>query len=342
MNTGLLLPGVDKLAVHTRDFHVSDYRSLHKNQTTAPNKEIEDLPVLMVDSRGQGLHATKAWADTKGRRIPYQVDFDKNGMLLAVNPSKALHPWKLNSDVNSIEEFLSSVHKDCKEIGIHFDLDGARIKRLDLAKQDFMDRALSMYGPAYDFMNGSRKKKNVYPSGATWHNKQDEVCFYDKGLESKIPIIEGLLRAESRFLKDNKVSAFVGVNTVSEFLRTDCYTWDEAYKKHLNRSVFDKAKSDLFIMDFDSEVDRLRQIAKIKKKNICVTYVSAHGIIAFLSMPGGLDQLKAILNASGVVGTKAVDKFMREVDSIISLMPKPEGMVSVLDLVHELKMKFAA
>lgn len=343
MSAAQLLPGVDKLVLYTNDFGVDNYDLiLRKNQTTGPGEDICDLPLLLTDSRGKILRATKAWAETKDRAMPYQVDFNRHGMIVAFNPSKALHPWMLNTDVDSVCEFMSAVHRDCKDLGIHFDLGSCRISRMDLAKQPLMDHNLAMYQPTYDIMGGSRKKKQMYPNGALWYTKESEFGIYDKAAESRISTIQGLLRGESRLKKADVVSKFMGINYVNDFVKTDAYVWNEAYNKHIKEMVFNKWQGDLFVIDLNQEVERLRQVAAVTKKNIGITYLSLHGVQHFINNCGGIDKLKQIIEESGVLKTRAKNEFIKHIEeNLLPLVPKGDG-VTVIELINELKLKFAA
>lgn len=340
--SSLLLPGVDKIGLHTKDFVVSDGDTLYQNSIIPPGTSYLDLPILFVDERGRPIHKTKVWVDPKKTKVPYQLDINRNGLFISANPSKSIHPWNLNSDVDSVSEFIKSVHLDCRSLGIKFDLDSCDLKRVDLAKQDFMGRDLSMYGPAYDLMKGDRKKKILYPNGATWQNKQSEVCFYDKGIESNLKNIYGLLRAESRFKKTDQIVKFIGVRKWSEFIKTDCYFWDEAYRRHINSSVFSKYSGDLFILDFDSEVDRIRHIAEVNSRNIALNYLAVLGVERILSFPSGIDTFKDILLKADVVSTRQVNKIISDVRSLILMIPKKVNHISVIELMNELKLKFVA
>lgn len=331
-----LLPGVDKLHLFTQDFGILDSRVFGVGRSTMPGKEIEDLPIIMRDESGRIEHGN--YAMFKGQKIPYVVSVNKVGMIIQCNPSKIAHPYKLMDDVNQVKDVIKSIGEDMKESGIVTNITNSIISRVDLAKQDFMGRDLSNYRMAYEFLQGKRMKSKGYESGYLFHNGQQEACFYDKGIESGISSINGLLRSEGRFKNSRSVCKNLGVKTFLDFCKTDCNQWNENYNLYFNDSIFRKAGEGTFI-DFNSEVERLKAL-KASGRNAILEYMVSVGMDTILLKFGSIDCLFDLMKAAGF-SKETIKKERGKMRERITKISKSK-VVSVSLLISELKKKFAA
>lgn len=336
MTSQSLLCGVDMVHLHTRDFKVKDSRELFLDKSTFPNQNIEELPVPFYDDKG-AVYCRKAQVQNRKNQIPYFISIDRRGLSLQFNPSKARHAYNLNSDIYDIDLFSRQIAKDCQSIGLSFDLDNSKLNRIDLAKQDFTDRSINNYRSVFDFIQGKRMKQRGYENGYLVYNGESEACFYDKGIEQKNPLLVDFLRVESRFKTDKSIIKNLGINRYSDFLKTDCYVWNESYNDYLNKTIFDKY-DDKLILNFDSEVAKLKflkqgQGAVYKHRNL-------RGMISIIEMYGSMDFYYEVMAAAGF-STDGINK--QKVKDIELLKLESKGsMISVSQLINELKQKFAA
>lgn len=106
--------------------------------------------------------------------------------------------------------------------GLELDLPGAQVSRLDLCRNAALRHPFAEYQPLLETLQGRRMNQRIYSGqGATWGNRQQELCIYDKGQESAhtcgraLPQLGGagcLARAEARYLKARKVRDTVGTD----------------------------------------------------------------------------------------------------------------------------------
>lgn len=337
MRSEPLLCGVDMIHLHTKDYRVKDSKQLFLDTCTKPNQIIQELSVPFYDDKG-AVYCRKAQVQRGTRSIPYFLSINNNGLALQFNPSKARHPYNLNLDVNDIDQFLHEIEKDLKSIGITLDVNNSKLNRIDLAKQDFTDRSINNYRSAMDFMQGKRMKQRGYETGYLFFNGQSETCFYDKGEELKDSSIKGLLRVEPRFKTDTSIIKNLGINRYSDFLKTDCYSWNESYNDYLNKTIFNNY-TDKLILDFDQELSKLLFL-KNDGRNSINKYMSLHGIDAIIQFGGSLDFLYDLMKEAGYA--EVTIKKQKKKDLNLLKLKSKGNLVNVFDLITELKQKFAA
>ncbi len=335
--TTQLLPGIDKLHLFTQDFTILNSRVFGFGRTTKPGKDIHDLPVIMKDASGRIEHGN--YGMFKGQKIPYTVSVNSVGMVIQCNPSKIVHPYELMKSVDDVKNVVALIGSDMRDSGIKTDLSNTIMSRVDLAKQDFMVRSLDNYRMAYEFMKAKRMKQTGYDgTGYLWHNGGHEACFYDKGVESGIPDIKGLLRVEPRFTKARSVLSNLGLRTFSDLCKTDCYRWNESFNKYLNNRIFNVAGERTFI-DFNSEVERLKDL-KSSGRNAILKYLVSVGMDTILLRFGSIDGFFNLMKEAGF-SKETIKKEKVKMRDMITQISKSK-FVSVSVLINELRQKFAA
>lgn len=110
--------------------------------------------------------------------------------------------------------------------GLELDLPAAQVARLDLCRNAELSHPFTEYQALLETLQGRRMNQRIYSGqGALWGNRQQELCIYDKGLESAhtcgrgLPQVNGagcIARAEARFLKARKVRETVGADRLHD------------------------------------------------------------------------------------------------------------------------------
>ena len=333
-----LLPGIDKIWLYTRDFEVNDKSVLDVNRDLKAGQKDEDLPLLFVDKKGEPMYGMKAKHIGKNQNLPYFASINKIGLSVQFNPSKIIHPYQLLTDVNLISSISDQIESELYDIGIKFNPSDCGISRMDLAKQDLMSRDLTSYRTAYEFMDGKRMKSKGYETGYLFENGNHEVCFYDKGIESKIKDAEGLLRVEPRFKDNDLIRKRLGYNTFADFLKSDANEWNEHYKKYLNEKIFRKSKQG-YILDFNTELETLKSL-KERGNNSVTDYLLIVGIDLILLQFGSMDFLFDLMKKAGY-HRNYIRTTKTKIQSLMTSHSKGK-IVSISTLINELQQKFAA
>lgn len=353
MSQDLDCPGIDKIDIYARSYTIRDTSIFGIESKKQPGQSIYDLPKIITDKSGKCEHGIKALYF--GKKLPFIIDVkptkDKldTRLKLSFNPSKILHPYNLIQDTNEIKSVVSEIKKELKDVGIMFDVEGENISRLDPAKQPIMDRSLSTYRPVYDFMEGSRMKQRGYESGYLFISSEHQICFYSKSEELKNQTLDRMLRGEVRFLSSRSVRENTGISCLNDLYKTDCYEWNEFYKKHLNNRIFkyhlpeglDESK----ILDFDSEVKRLQRFmfnsdGKQKRGAILKWLVALHFDLILVGIYS-TDFFFQIMKEAGFT-SRHINNIKRDFSDMMQTSINKGNLLSVSVLINELKEKFAA
>ena len=89
--------GIDKIALTTPEFQANN---LDKYTISTIKKPNEDVPFLLRDKTGYEHFGNRAFLQTESAII----DINQKGLLIAFNPSKAKHPYKLSDSLGAITE----------------------------------------------------------------------------------------------------------------------------------------------------------------------------------------------------------------------------------------------
>lgn len=339
--TTQLLPGIDKICLFSKDFEVKDKSVLAVLKDLKPGQKDEDLSLLFVDKQGEPMYGRQAKHDClKHPNLPFWLGINKVGLSVQLNPSKCIHSFELNKDVKSISIICHGIESKFNDIGIRIPdgIESCSISRIDFTKQDTMTRDLSSYRSAYEFLQGKRMKSQGYENGYLFKNGCQQICFYDKGVESKIKDAEGLLRAESRFLDPELIRKRLGYNKLFDLFKSDANEWNEHYNKFLNEKIFNKSKQG-FILDFDTELEKLK-FFKESGNNSITNYLLTVGIDSILLQFGSMDFLFDLMEKAGY-HRNYIPSIRKKLLKFMTL-PSKGKVVSISTLINELQQKFAA
>ena len=198
--------GIDKLHLTSADFQVKDLNSPLFSIDSGTKQGKDSVPYLLTDSCGKQVHAWKA--SHKGEKGYYCIN--QHGLLVQFNPSKIHHPYLLKG-VDSIEynQSVKLIQQELQTIGIQVNLEDMNMSRVDLARQVEMYHPLHQYHSAFQLLKAPRAKGRQYDGGYLFHNKANEIMFYDKQKELQyqdMDIMYGeknLFRGEIRQLKSD-------------------------------------------------------------------------------------------------------------------------------------------
>lgn len=205
--------GIDKISIYATQGGYDKLPHAPKNWGTItnlqPKKTISDI------ERGDNLSIKYYRNDlVPDSNIKFQshIDVDKDMLVIQFNPSKENSEYKLNNDVNNVQEQINRIVKHLEKDNVIVDIPQTRIGRLDLALNMELTEDLENYQIVCDSLKAKRAMKRKTDSSNYWGNKESQNVIYDKNKEiierlpnynfSNTPKIS---RSEVRFLNSSSI-----------------------------------------------------------------------------------------------------------------------------------------
>lgn len=333
--------GIDFLTLTTRDFIIKDPSLLAETATKPQGKSKSEIPVLGIDTgfgQMEMIRANKLFYNHDKGIFKFTVN--SFGAQVIFNPSKILHPYNLVTDLKEVKKVGDLVTKEMAEIGILLNLDRASVSRLDLTKQAIMNRSIAAYASAFSIMRGKRLTTTGFENGYRWNTKETELQFYDKGVESKLPL-NNLIRLEDKFKKTRVVKKICGFNNYCEILMSDSTYLTQVYNKFTTDKLFSDKVGYQSALDFENEVDKLRHF-KDMGRNAVMKYLVCNSLEDFILKFGKIDVLFDIMFKAGFDRSTVSRERQNILDYLKYANVSEKADVTILELINELKLCFAA
>lgn len=334
--------GIDKIVLTTRNFSIKDVSILGQNRNIPQGKTEEHLPVLGIDTGFGHMEMIRAngvyYNDVNGL---YNLSVNKTGAQVIFNPSKVLHPYNLVTDIREVKKVGEAITNALRQHGILLNLETCNVSRLDLAKQDVMTRGIRTYSSAFNFMQGKRMTSTGFENGYRFGNKQTEATFYDKGIESNLPI-ENLMRCEPKFKTTQAVQKRSGIKNYADILHSDTGHLTDIYNRYLNNVLFDRNVSYQTTLNFEQEVDKLKYFRSIMGRNAVMNYLICNSIDSLTMQFGSIEVLFEIMAKAGFKRNQ-IYKQRKQIYTIMQTTNSGHASeISIPQLINELQQKFAA
>jgi hypothetical protein len=311
--------GVDMLRFTTTDFNITDL-SAAPWQIKGGQKVNEPIASWgkYQSATGEALSGTGYFLNPTESGLPFTAELKhpNNGkdasLLVQVNPSTFAHPYMLTTDC---EPALDAVDKGLKSIGIHSDIYGSKLTRIDLTKQSELDVDIRGLHPVFNMLQGKRMKQKHYEDGFEVKNGRRAGVFYDKTLQMNTvkgftgDIPSRLIRLEARFHQSKTIGSMksgVGVGTVQDLLNAKNQHLLRAYNRFVRDDVFRANQASQITFDFDKGERGLRQCieaARMEGKShsagwtLYLTTMGASEVL--IQFNGDIDFIKRVLMDEG-------------------------------------------
>lgn len=259
------MPSIDKLVLKASEFRVLPGSNMCIATTTNP--------------------ATGQRSEKKYMNIPgvgtIEVRNDKQGYpscYITTNPNKA---------------GMQAGNILCREAGVMLNINDTNVLRIDIARDMPLVCGTQAYHPIMQAAKATRMQYSI-SNGTTCrvHNKQHEICLYNKSIESKLPT-PGIHRLEVRYRTSNYPKKY-GITTMLDVKQHDAYSLLDMYQKS-GKLMLPK----LLVLNDDVE-----QIGKDVALLEYLQKTEKHWLSTFLSLKGylmyGEDELLNIINASNL------------------------------------------
>lgn len=337
--------GIDKLAVYSNDFEVKNDLNLgiapnYKKQGEA---DIQHTPLFTCS--GQQVYGSKAFHNAGEELGNLSLTINQRGYLLTWNPSKLAgkytgelaSPEEAHKGMKVIESYLS-------EIGILTNVSGAKITRLDIAKDRQMTNKVFAYKQAFDWLEGKRMKEQVqYPDGMRIGNTQKQAIFYDKGLElSPDSGRSNNMRGEIRLLKSDSVKRVMNLSHLHQLKDLGQSDLSNIYSGFITKDVFKIGDFNQMSFNFMSEVNILRSFKEQgKRSNPFDKWLKLHGIEKVMTFYT-IDSIKQIMQEAGF-DRQAIWRATQEINKLVQMSSflKTDDLTAG-KMFEEIRQKFVA
>ena len=338
--------GIDKIAVVTKEFKVLDGHLLTIQPSAyRPNDpEQKEESTLFGNQKGK-----KAFFN----HTAFNTTIDPRGIVISLNPSKALHPYHLTNNDNEIQQVWDFVREEMKDAGILIPPDNElKLARLDMAINSQMAFPIQFYAPLFQSLKGKRMISKEYPSSYYFSNNQREINFYDKTEEvtqrgEDIPIDPRLMRGELRAKKTDSIGRMYRFNDLETMLKSGGEYRLTKYKQSLVSQIFaDGNRQDqlsIFSLDYERELEVLRMYREKYPRNAVHNWLADNSIDVIIGKFGSLENLRMCLIDAGFsrVYTYSVIKEMKERMQFASFFKTTNKEENLTNLYNEVFTKFA-
>jgi hypothetical protein len=260
---------VDTLRLNLQDYQVDSNANIFISPGLIDYATGEQQQTVLFYDGDEPVKGAKAILNTSR----YNVTLTNNGAFLQCSVPKIFHGANDRPVTgDQVHQVIDLLQTDLKEKGVHTNLQGAKLSRVDLFKQDTFRYSFLDYVPVFAMLNGKRQQKRDYGTTFLYGNTQRELCVYDKGVERQnsegnrdvTPTNE--VRAELRLLFHRPVMKATGWDTVTDLVKNygDLTTvFNSEIRKYLNVSIdqaHERHQYYLFSGDIVKEVDFLKQL----------------------------------------------------------------------------------
>lgn len=341
--------GFDMVYLGTNEAHLQTLKGWGVRAGNRVGDELEGFGLPCADGyqpKGAGYFINR------GKGAPNQCSWTYNsfGLFAQVNPSTLKHEYHLTSNLTQTKE---AVQHDMGLLGIDLDVDGLSVNRVDITKQSVMKHPVHAYTEALTSLNGKRMKSISYPSGYTFGNKQKEAVFYDKTTQLRDvkryqgDIPPNLLRCEVRWKKRKVIghdTNGLGKGDFASLISMHPEEAKERYNNFMERQIFRREEGQQLTLDFETEVEVLRQFVERKKRGGWKEYFMSQGIESIFEKAGSMRVIESMLFEVGY-SREQVHRNMKEIRNIQSIqgfMDVRRGRESVSSTIEVLRQTFAA
>jgi hypothetical protein len=183
---------LDKVVIYTNDFEFNPEQVVHQRPPIKYGKE-------------QGMDSYYYNAEL------FNVD---------INSKSGAPVFRLSFNPNKVSDTF--VLQELADKNIYFDMDKARVRRIDIERTCYMPNHISAYREALYSATNERNIRNAYDTTFRFGTGGSQVVFYDKSIEANLPL-PNLHRLEAKLLNASTCRKS-GIMFYSDLKSTDLHT----------------------------------------------------------------------------------------------------------------------
>jgi hypothetical protein len=343
--------GIDKIALHTRDFKPLDLtdRSVWGIASNQKQGSTGDIPTW-VDSKG---HITEANSVYHNHEL-FNLTIDYKGCNIQFNPSKIKHQYNLLSTGHELKETISTIETEINKV-CSLDFKNMSLCRFDLARNESMDFPISMYFGGLRLLRGKRSDSRNEPEGFYIGNRTHQSIFYNKetGLKyslgnSNFITPPNFMRGECRYLKSLAVKRYAnGIRNINDLLELSATDLDLSYKNYFNRVIFVRSKiGEQLKIDWNDEIQLFQSLKISMPKGYFSYWLQLNSINTLMEQFGSMQSIKDFISSDELGESRsAVFRNLKKLEQLNALkghLDKQRNVVTDSSLLEEIKQRFVA
>ena len=337
---------LDKIRLYTRDFQVmkTNHLTLKRHNLDSKGEPVSSA-IAYYSHAGMPVEGTGAFNNTGG----VNLDIYKGCLFVEFNPSKVLngHNYFIVSS-EELNESIDRIGNHVKNIvGINFNIDKAKLSRIDLCKNIKTESPFNIYRDALDTMIDPRYMPIIdsQTDKGYWKkkNKSRQYVFYDKLQELKnvqkinpesIGINSAnIMRAELRFMKASVVRNALETETVNQLRQIEHFHHlEDRYKAIMSKDVFKNDSKTGILSAFDDLRGSLIAVHKWHERDAIVYWAAVNSDLK--QYP--ISFIRRIVESAGIINRQNIDKNMQKIRQLFGATREPTEMRSYESLMDEL------
>lgn len=236
---------------------------------------------------------------------------------------------------------LSKVEEELQEKGVHTNLLGADISRLDTFKNIEPEEPFSSYYTLFSFLKARRALQRGYGTTFLLSNTQQEFCVYDKLAEMRERQLETgnlppTMRFEHRLLNKQKVQSVYGLSRVEDIFRGGYQVIREKQVESWKNSLFNFTAEEVVLLGSRQLEQEMRVFKEKFPSNWFSKFLKAYGAYYLASYAGKEVVIEALqaFEADRMKLWRAVQVF-EEAEKELLVLKQEEGSKKTLGALYE-------
>ena len=236
---------------------------------------------------------------------------------------------------------LSKVEEELQEKGVHTNLLGADISRLDTFKNIEPEEPFSSYYTLFSFLKARRALQRGYGTTFLLSNTQQEFCVYDKLAEMRerqqeTGNLPPTMRFEHRLLNKQKVQSVYGLSRVEDIFRGGYQVIREKQVESWKNSLFNFTAEEVVLLGSRQLEQEMRVFKEKFPSNWFSKFLKAYGAYYLASYAGKEAVIEALKNAEAerTMIWRAVQIF-EEAERELLVLKQEEGSKKTLGALYE-------
>ena len=236
---------------------------------------------------------------------------------------------------------LSKVEGELKEKGVHTNLFGADMSRVDTFKNIEPEEPFSSYYSLFSLLKARKAIQRGYGTTFLLSNTQQEFCVYDKLEEMKQRKLEtsslpNTMRFEHRLLNKAKVQNVYGMSRVEDIFRGGYEVIKEKQVESWKGSLFNFTAEELVLLGSKQLEEEMRKFKERSPSGWFSKFLKAYGAYYLASHAGKEIVIEALQNfeADRMKIWRAVQVF-EEAERELMVLKQEEGSNKTLGVLYE-------
>lgn len=240
--------------------------------------------------RNKQITAKKYFRNT----TDYNITISDEGLSCHYNPSKLIHPFRLNHNPEIIIEQLGDIQRDLlKKSNFEINIENATAFRIDLAKNIYLKHPYDNYTDVVNTFQGKRHIKKTHDDSFYWRNNSNEFTLYNKYKELQEQkeqnityLTDNFMRGEVRMKKTECVNGIFKTKNLLEIVSKGSELRNY-YNDFVNDRILRKNQYSQLKIEFgDIDIMMIKLSKQYKPQRAFNELLKIFGVQFSMEMPG--------------------------------------------------------